>query len=81
MQLQRQSHGGLRRAFRPAGLQQPQLAVLHGEFDLLDVACHALQTAGGRHQLVVDGRLLVAQGGDRCDGDQSGHHVVALAAG
>lgn len=31
--LERQSHGGLRRAFRPAGLQQPQLAVLHGDSD------------------------------------------------
>ena len=80
-QLQRQSHRRLRRPFGRPRLQQPQLAVFDGELDLLDVGPEPLQAAGGVHQLVVDGRLLIAQGGDRFDVDQSGYHVVALAAG
>ena len=75
------AHGGQRRALGRARLQQPELAALDRELDVLDVAVLALEQLGGVEQAPVGGRQRGRQLGQRQRVVGAGDDVLALAPG
>ena len=73
--------GGARRALARARLQEVELALLHGELDVLHVLVVALETPGDLENLVVDRRHALVQGLDRQRRADAGHDVLALRVG
>ena len=65
-------------ALAVAGLQHEELAVLHGELEILHVAIVLFQFARDLAELVVHGGHDGLQFGDILRGADAGHHVFAL---
>ncbi len=79
--VDRDLHRRLRRPLGGARLQHPELALLDGELQVLDVAVVLLQSLGVGLEFLVDVRHLLLQRRNRLRGPDAGHHVLALGVG
>src|SRR5207253_3245644 len=73
--------GGARRALARTRLQEVELALLHGELDVLHVLVVALETSGDFEDLVVDLRHPLMQGLDRQRRADARDDVLTLRVG
>src|ERR1700694_440201 len=76
--VDRDLDGGLRGALGRPGLQHPELALLDGELQILNVAIVLLKALGVAFELFVDVRHQLLEGRDRLRGTDAGDDVFAL---
>jgi hypothetical protein len=75
------ANSGRAGALAVAGLQHPQLLILDGELEILDVAVVLFERGSDLTQLLVGFRQHIAQFDDRARRTDAGHDVFALCVG
>jgi hypothetical protein len=79
--VHRTAHQGLGVHLAVAGLQAVEHALLDGVFVVLHFLVVGFQAVAQFHQLPVQVRHLLGQGGNRLGRADAGHHVLALGVG